>query len=95
MQAGERGAEGIPGLRLVLGRGHYAGNRAELDVVLFESPPNSALPSGRDEPAGTMTVEFSACNFATIEYRLPALGIAGAIEIVRQVSPDERGCGGL
>jgi CubicO group peptidase (beta-lactamase class C family) len=80
---------GEPGHRWFTAQGSYTGVSAELDVYLtrggvFDSAEPEVLPS---EKQGTMQLNFTGCNAATISYDIPAFNLSGTIPIER-IAPD-------
>jgi hypothetical protein len=79
---------GDAGQRWLTAQGSYvAGDTVSLDVVLttggqFDSPLPAAISDGG---YGTITIRFDNCSTAQLEYGVPTLGLAGAIELGRIV----------
>jgi hypothetical protein len=79
---------GGPGQRWLTAQGPYDGNTAEMTLFVtkggvFDSadPPTMTDPDGD----GTMTIDFTDCNEAMVNYEITSLGISGAIPIQRVV----------
>jgi hypothetical protein len=89
---------GAPEPHWILGRGSYAGNRAELEVVLIADSSPRLFPSPGPEgprekmPAGNMIVDFMDCRLGTIAYELPKLGLLGEMKIFRADTSEETDC---
>jgi hypothetical protein len=79
---------GDPGHRWLTAQGSYAGDTAILDVYITSGGIfDSGLPEPVPEKDGTITVEFSGCNSATVSYDIPSIGRQDVVPIER-VFPD-------
>ncbi len=73
---------GEPGHRWLTAFGHYADNQAVLDIEITEGGVfNAANPAPSQHLDGTVWLEFSNCNAATVLYDLPSIGRSGSIPI--------------
>lgn len=75
---------GEPGHRWLTAFGPYSGNLAELEVELTSGGIfDSANPAPEQVEDGTIQLEFSGCNAATVTYDIVSAGVAGAVPIER------------
>jgi glucose/arabinose dehydrogenase len=80
---------GEPGHRWLTAQGPYEGDTATLDLQVssggvFDSPVPAVGPPVRD---GSVTIRWSGCNSAVLNYQVDSLGIANEIALQRIV-PD-------
>lgn len=69
------------GQRWFTAQGTYANGRAELDVFSTEAGIFNEATPVTTAPIGTMEIEFSNCNGATLSFDLPGLGLADTVPI--------------
>ncbi len=75
---------GDPGHRWVTAFGDYADNQAVLQVEITQGGVfDAAEPAPGQTVDGTLTLEFSDCNAATVSYSFPSLSLQGAVPIQR------------
>jgi PKD repeat protein len=79
---------GDPGHRWITAQGSFSGDTAVLDVFLTSGGTfDSAEPAAVTDPApiGSMTIHWTGCNAATVDYDIPALDLVGEVPIERIV----------
>ena len=77
---------GEPGHRWLTAQGPYAGNTANLTILVTEGGVFDAVePAASTDPAGegTMTLEFADCTGGLVNYQITSLGISGVVPIQR------------
>jgi hypothetical protein len=77
---------GEPGHRWLTAQGPYAGNTANLTILVTEGGVfDAAEPAASTDPAGdgTMTLEFADCTEGLVNYQITSLGISGVVPIQR------------
>jgi plastocyanin len=80
---------GEPGHRWLTAAGPFEGDTANLSVSLTSGGVFDAAqpPAVTDpEPVGTVSVQWTDCNAATLTYDLPSLGLTGDVPIERIVA---------
>ena len=84
---------GGPGQRWVTAQGNYDGNRADLEVFVSSG---GVFDQGTPVPGtvkdGTMTVEFSGCNSAIIQYDIPSVNRQGEVAVERVATDNVSMC---
>jgi hypothetical protein len=76
--------------------GTYAGNIAELEIEMTSGGVfDAANPAPASVADGTIVVEFSGCNEATIAYEIDSANVAGEIPIQRIAPENVATCEGL
>ena len=79
---------GDPGHRWLTAFGPYSGNSASLTIEITSGGVfDSVEPAVEQVNDGTLDVEFDNCEFGTISYNIPSLGLMGMVPIERIV-PD-------
>jgi hypothetical protein len=73
--------------RWVTSLGAYQGNRVVMNAELTSGGVfNGSVPTATQTPQyGTITIDFSNCNFAIVEYDFPSVGQTGSFPIKRVV----------
>lgn len=75
---------GDAGHRWITAFGPYADDQAVLDI---EITTGGVFDAAEPEPAqrldGTLTLEFTGCNAATVTYEIPSIGLSGSVPIQR------------
>jgi hypothetical protein len=75
---------GDPGHRWLTAFGDYADNQAVLEIEVTSGGVfDSTEPSVSQEADGTITVEFTGCNAATVTYDIPSIEEQGTVPIER------------
>jgi len=75
---------GDPGARWLTAFGSYSGDTATLDIELTQGGIfDSGTPAPTQGPDGTMEINFSSCNAATVTFDIPSVPVAGTIPITR------------
>jgi hypothetical protein len=85
---------GAPGQRWVTAMGFYDGNRAELKAELTTGGSFNAsgpIPV-QDTQYGTMVIEFSHCNLASVEFDFPDPGESDFFTMTRIVESNVSLC---
>ena len=88
---------GAPDQRWVTGLGTYDGNRVELKAELTtggEFNTSDPLPA-QDTNYGTIIIEFSHCNLASVDFDFPAAGESGFFTVQRAVKDNVALCDAL
>lgn len=87
---------GEAGHRWLTAFGPYAGNIAELEIEMTSGGVfDAANPAPGSVADGTVVVEFSGCNEATIVYEIDSANVAGEIPIQRIAPDNVATCEGL
>jgi endonuclease I len=88
---------GEPGHRWLTAQGAWSGDTAELDIFVTRGGVFDAAdpPAGDADPYGSMTIRFSGCNAATVDYDIPSLNLSGEIPIERIVLEKTAQCEAL
>lgn len=89
---------GEPGHRWLTAQGPYSGDTATLDVFLteggvFDSETPAAVTA--QDPVGTMTITWSDCSNADMQYSMPGLGLNGDVALIRVLSTNTALCEAL
>ena len=75
---------GDPGHRWLTAFGPYIGNTAVLDIEMTQGGVfDSASPAPSQDLDGTINVEFSDCNAATVTYDIPSVDRQGVVPVTR------------